>query len=485
MIVCSVQRVARSLLLISVIALPGCQPEPPRGILLINIDTLRADHLGAYGYAHNTSPNLDAFAEESVLFRNAMAPAPWTLPSVATLFTSLYPTVHGALHLSKSAMTSHQPDYTPTAKLADALTTLPEILRDNGFATAAFVRGAYPTSIYGFKQGFDRFEENQAYGVRFGAEQALAWLDERKPDSFFIYLHTIEVHSPYQPMPPTQRQLKQLGPDERARVLKAAKEEQALYLDHDRAPSYRGDVSGSIENIQNLAEAKMEVSRSSKKRLVELYDRGIGYTDRWLGLLLTSLRERGLLDETIVIVTSDHGEEFWDHGGLDHGHSYYDELLRVPLMMRIPGEGRKVIVDQVVGLIDVLPTLLDLVGIPVLPVAQGRSLRPLWTEGELPARPYFAESNHETAGLAMRTERWKLIRSRNAPMQLYDLWDDPNERHNVCKKERETCQQLVGELQAWRSDTLLKRDLIQPAGAPAAEPDAATVERLRALGYVD
>lgn len=192
-----------------------------------------------------------------------------------------------------------------------------------------------------------------------------------------------------------------------------------------------------------------------------------------------------MLDETIVIVTSDHGEEFWDHGGLDHGHSYYDELLRVPLMMRIPGEGRKVIVDQVVGLIDVLPTLLDLVGIPALPVAQGRSLRPLWTEGELPARTYFAESNHETAGLAMRTERWKLIRSRNAPMQLYDLWDDPNERHNVCKKERETCQQLVGELQAWRSDTLLKRDRIQPAGAPAAEPDAATVERLRALGYVD
>lgn len=463
----------------------ACQPGPPTGVLLITVDTLRADHLGAYGYTHETSPNLDALAKESVLFRQAIAPAPWTLPSVATLFTSLYPTVHGASHLSKQATRSHEPGFRPSAKLATDFVTLPEMLRDQGFATAAFVRGAYPSSVYGFGQGFEHFEENQAYGIRFSTDRLLAWLDRETPERFFIYVHTIEVHSPYEPVAPTTEQLERATQDERERLVSASLEEALRYRSFDPNPEYQGAVNGTIQNLRDLGDADSKVSRDERQRLVELYDRGIRYSDHWLGSLIASLRERGQLERTLVVVTSDHGEEFWDHGGLEHGHSFYDELLRVPLLMRIPGEGRGKIVDQQVGLIDVLPTILDIVGVDPPADLQGRSLRPLFTGGELPERSYFAESNHETAGLAMRTERWKLIRSRRAPLKLFDLWNDPNEIHNVCEQQREVCQRLVAELQRWREDTLQKRKAMRLEDAPAAEPDADTLDRLRALGYLE
>ena len=466
------------------LSLLACQPKSPIGVVVITVDTLRADHMGAYGYRHNTSPHFDSLARESVLFHNAVAPSPWTLPSVATLFTSLYPAIHGATRAS-NAPESHEPGFKPNTRLADEFTTLPEILRDRGFQTAAFVQGAYPSLVYGFGQGFDHFDDNTSPGIGSSVDRLLEWLDREHPSRFLIYLHTIEVHSPYRPTPPNSHLVQKLDAEERRAFAATVREQAAHYRTFGRRSGYNGKVDGSIRNIQEMQFSKAGVSRNDKQHLIDLYDRGISYTDHWLGNLVTSLKERDLLERTLLIVTSDHGEEFWDHGGLEHGHTYYDELLRVPLLMRVPGEGRGVAVDQQVGLLDVLPTILDVMEVTPAEGIQGRSLRPLWTGGELPDITYFAESNLATPGLALRTNRWKMMWAPRETPRLYDLWNDPGEREDVCAQERETCQSLKGELKEWRQQMRQQREGLNLGAAPTAKPDADTIERLRALGYVD
>ena len=346
------------------------------------------------------------------------------------------------------------------------------------------MRGAYPGAVFGFAQGFDRFQDNQTRALRFNVESLLEWLDEQEGGPFFAYLHIIEVHSPYVPPRIAPWERDQWLPEDLARATPIVAEEALRYLSFDPAPGYRGSVKGTLGNLKELEQSKGRIPEASRLRLLQIYDRGIAYTDYWMGQLFEALKQRDLWEQTIVVVTADHGEEFLEHGGLEHGRTQYDEVLRIPLIMHVPGVKGGWKIEQQVGLIDVLPTLLDLVGLEPAALVQGRSLRPLWRGEALPPASYYGEANHGAALTSLRKQRWKLIAGRGKA-QLFDLVADRGEQRDVCRREQETCRELAAELRAWRNESKALRSELSPAEAPQATPDDATVERLKALGYID
>jgi arylsulfatase A-like enzyme len=469
-----------ALLGLAILALaPGCggPHEPPRSVLLVLVDALRADRLGCYGYrARPTSPRLDAFAAGATRFAHAVSSTPWTLPSMATLFTGLYPSVHGAALASDiGRWLTDRTGFEPVTTLDASRTTLAEVLRAQGFATAGFVHGSYPAPEFGTGQGFDVYEANQHPGIRANVEALLGWLDRARPDRFFVYLHTAEVHSPYTPPPRDARW--------QGAVARALDEERARYRDFDFDPGYRGWLDGSWESLRQIRTGRPLAPRDVE-HLGALYDRGIAYTDHWIGRLLDALDERGLRERTIVIVTSDHGDELLDHGGIEHSRTYYEEMMHVPLVVRVPGRGEGRVVEAQVGLIDVAPTVLELLGVPA-PLMQGRSLVPALDGGALPERTVVGEASQDLGVKAVRTNAWKYVRDAAGGERLYDLGADPAERVDVCATERRTCDGLGAELGRWQQETdaMAARAGLPPAG-PAA-PSPATRERLRQMGYAD
>ena len=469
-------------------ATAGCRgpTEPPRGVLLVLIDALRADRLGCYGYrARSTSPRLDALAADATRFAHAVSSTPWTLPSMATLFTGLYPSVHGAVLASDIGrwLTDHG-RFEPVTTLDASRTTLAEILRSHGFATAGFVHGSYPAPEFGTGQGFDLYEANQHPGIRFNVDALLAWLDHERPDRFFAYLHTAEVHSPYTP-PDGDPRWAPDHPDATVRaVARALDEERARYRDLDFDPDYQGWLDGSWESLRQVRTGRPLAARDVE-HLGALYDRGIAYTDYWIGHLLDALAERDLLERTIVIVTSDHGDELLDHGGIEHSRTYFEEMMRVPLLVRVPGRGQGRVVEDQVGLVDVAPTVLDLLGVPDAPPMQGRSLVSAIDGRALAARAVIGEASQDLGVKAVRTNRWKYVRDAAGGQRLFDLTTDPAERVDVCPGQQAACDGFGRELQGWeREAAAMTAALGFPAAAPAA-PSPATRERLRQMGYAD
>jgi len=480
-----------------VLVLGACSPgaPPPRGLVLVCIDTLRADHLGAYGYPRPTSPRIDALAREAILFRNTLAPSPWTLPSVATLMTSQYPSIHGAQspsNLDDLEWLHHPKRYRPFSALHSSRTTLAELLRDAGYATYAGVQGSYVSTAFGFEQGFDVYHQNRTPGVRFDIEDALAWLDERQPDRFFVYLHVGEVHSPYTPIAMPRLAAELFEADRIPYFETALEQEQSRFAAIDFDPDYTGFVDGSRESLARLRRGR--VSKRDLDHLVALYDRGIAYTDYWIGRLLDALAQRGLDDETLFVLTADHGEEFIEHGGLEHNYSYYEEMLRVPLIIRVP-QHPAATVDSTVGLIDVLPTVLDLLGLAQQtqrPEIMGSTLRPLWNDGvDSPDRDYLGQASFVHGLTAIRSGRWKYIHhaptkpGEKAHSELYDLIDDPDEKTNQCNDHKPRCLQLARKLEARNAELAATAERLALPDAEAAHIDPATAENLRQLGYLD
>ena len=478
--------------LLAVVA--GCRSGPAaragtgapqaRNVVVVLIDTLRADHLGSYGYQRATSPHMDALAADAVRFSAAVTSTPWTLPAMATLWTSLYPSVHGATKRSdERSFAIDRAHFVPSSALDDSRVTLAEVLQANGFATAAFVNGCYPGKVFGFGQGFDTFVENDAPGIRFNVEALLDWLDARRPERFFAYIHVIEVHSPYAALGESG-QLRARTDAEAARLREALAEERRRYEAIDFDPDYRGTVDGSLNTLTRLKTHGLAPSARDLAHLVALYDRGIAYTDYWIGRLSDELERRHLYGDTLFIVTADHGEEFRDHGGLEHGLTYYDELLRVPLIMRVPGyAGGQTIAEQV-GLIDVMPTILDLVGAPNRLALQGRSLVPLLAGKTLPDRLLYAEADVAGARVAMRSNTIKYVETvEGKRREAYDLARDPHELRNLCAGDRDGCDLFADTLQAMRAEVDLAAQQLHLPPAHAAVIDARTRERLHALGY--
>lgn len=429
------------------IAHPAATPRPPerRNVVLVSLDTLRADRLGVYGAKRPTSPVLDRIAAEGTLFEAAFSQAPWTLPAHASLLTGRYRCGYG-LRTSRSG----------EGALSPGVPTLAQRLREQGYATAAFTEDGYVDAAT-FQRGFGLFEENVSADffrpegrVERIVASARAFIAAHARERFFLLLHTYEVHWPYDaPAPDRGRFAK--GPFERTPPL---------------SPEGR---SGAEE--------------------LALYDEEVRHTDAVLARLFDALTEHGLDERTIVVVTSDHGEAFGEHGNFRHGTSMYQEVLHVPLIWRAPGliaAGRRV--DEAVGLVDVAPTLLDLVGIEPREGVQGVSLAPWLREGEPPGRReserlIFSEVDQGVHRFAVRGRDWKAIFEPGKPTLLFDLAADPGERRPDDDPVRLAAAQRARQHFAQRCEQA--RASLEARQQPQAHgPDAKRLRKLRALGYV-
>jgi len=399
--------------------------SPEYNILIITIDTLRADHLGIYGYEKIETPHINRLGKEGILFSHAFCPVPLTLPSHCSLFTGTLPLFHGVRDNGYP--------------LPSNLMTLAEIFRDHGYHTAAFV-GAFPLdSRFGLDRGFEvyndfygsknilrdlSFVERKAEAVN---ESALEWIVQNKDDPFFVWLHYFDPHSPYDPPAPFKTRY-------------AGKE----------------------------------------------YDGEIAYTDKIIGELLTALKGQNLIQKTLVVLTSDHGEGLGEHKEKTHGIFIYDSTLRVPLVFYNPQifPQHRIITDPA-SLIDVMPTVLDLMGFSHPPNIQGKSLKSALFGQDFSHHEYFyiesvaAMLDRNWAPLqGIRTENWKYIL---APIpELYDMKNDPQELKNTIEKYPETAKKLKDKL----NEIIEDHSSSYSTQIFHADMDKETREKLGSLGYV-
>jgi arylsulfatase len=414
----------------------------PRHLLLVSIDALRADRVGAYGYARPTTPFLDELARRGRLFEHAFVATHGTTPSHTTMLSGLYQETHGVGldGIDGGVVRSAIPDDVPLVQ---------ELLRAHGHFTIGVTEGGNAGGAFGFGRGFDRFHD-RSRNVRQGSERLLADVRRQlavEPERpIFAFLHTYQVHSPYR-SPLSARRLMGLA-------------------DGERGP-------GNDFLLRHAHQAH-RLPPGMLRRLSDLYDASLRHTDDTLRELFRGLEEAGFLRGALVVVTADHGEELGEHGGLLHRDLLYDELLRVPLVIAGPGvpAGR---VEALASGVDVAPTLLAWAGVPPPSGLPGLSL----AGAAPPERPaVYAQYAHRR--FAVRTARWKLIESAEGRIELYDLRNDPGEREEVSARHPEERQRLQAALAAWR-----KR--VQPGDRGAGAPVALDAEReaeLRALGYL-
>lgn len=404
-----------------------------RNLIVISLDTWRHDHFDSDVSGGPVTPELAALAREGVVFEHAVTTYPSTSASHMSLFTGLYPITHQVRFANDV--------------LGTAWPTLAEILGANGYQTGAVTENAMLLAEAGFMFGFDSYFENKGLGIwstqgqiDSTLERGRSWLRRHADERFFLFLHTYQIHSPYEP--PAKFVL---GP-----------------------------------SAEELA-SKNEPAWVTKTR--HAYAGEVRYADGALAGFLRELRQSGLLDQSIVVLTSDHGEEFGEHGRMGHSKSVYEEVLRVPLIVWAPGLVRRgTRVESMVSLVDVVPTLLDLLELTSPKPVQGRSLRAA-LEGRplVPGAPRFAEGpDTENPGkrlVAARTDshKWIAREGTTTPHEIYDLRTDPDESSVLDDAELVRAgQHLLASYLAMRSGASPKRDL-----------DARTTEKLRALGYVE
>ncbi len=415
--------------------LPADGVPPRRSVVLISLDTLRADRLGTYGARRPTTPALDALAAESTLFETAIAPAPWTLPSHTSMMTGLPECVHGM------SGTIGKP-------FPAGLVPLAQRLRRAGYATAAFTEDGFVDAT-SFTRGFAYYRENRSGVDRAPTTvaHALEWLRTHSAQPFFLFVHTYQAHEPYFAAPPYAD----------------------MFAD-------RHDTDGlRAVNPQDLAK----------------YDAAVRYTDAAITPLLEALRAAPDNDRTLLVVTSDHGEGLGERGYVGHGRSLHEEVLHVPLLIHAPGlvaTGRRV--PGLVGVIDVTPTILDLVGLPVPAGITGTSLAPQALASARPApvpeRALFIENNLDHYRLAIRWPRWKATWDDGGPV-ITDLEHDPAERAPVRDEARAGA--AAAERERFEQMCQRERAELEAAGAALqvpqpALPDPARERQLKALGYL-
>lgn len=447
----------------------GNGEEKPSFVFLL-VDALRPDYLGAYGFEGDVSPGLDRLAYESLVFEQAYSHAPWTKPALATLFTSLYPETHGVADhegkFSNEAMASLRTDALP-----DEAMTLAEVLREEGYRTGAFVANPWLSAEYGFDQGFERYELHESTESLLRA--AREWLGEQSSQSaesgtdrpFFAYLHFMDVHGPFDvPRQDYQAMLSSpsLGPSRRL-----TKEEYAAMPDYLKYTAWA-----------------TEEERYALRGWRAKYAAGVRAFDRRITPFLDALRSSRVLDRAYLILTSDHGEELFDHGGWDHGYNLHDHQLHVPLLVRKPGAsdaGRRS--EGLVGLIDLMPTILSLAEVSVPPTAMGDDLSPILEGNRLDAEaPIFATATKRGPGAhAIRSRRYKLLyHTEHGPQALFDVVSDPGENVNLVNETREVAGRLRKQLLS---------HLAEVSGTGALAPGKAPVperlrRRLESLGYL-
>jgi choline-sulfatase len=457
-------------------ALSLARVPPDANVVLILNDAMRRDRAGAYGGTART-PHFDAFARDGLLFERALASAPWTKPSIASLFTSLHPSQHGVASdpdLQGAFGIFRSTDLTRADVLPDELPTLAESLAGAGFRTAAFVANPWLRRRFGFAQGFEHYDDSFASFDAPGTEvnrAALAWLDSvGDGERFFLYLHYIDSHRPYGHL--TRDELDLVAPEDTRRL--PARGEQFFRNYITLEDGTRAAEAGAVPSVALIERA---------------YDRGVEDFDAALGALLASLERHPAWPRTAVVITSDHGEALFDRGYGNHGAGLFDDEAAVPLAARLPGvapaRGR---VDCLVGLVDLMPSLCAYLGVECPSGVQGWSFfdgrpqerRLLVTEGVM-TRPLHR---------AVRGARWKLLyepdgrrdgREGGSAWSLYDMERDPAERHDLLAGDPDPqTQRIFAQLERALGEAVAEA---APPERRTAPVDPELAERLRALGY--
>lgn len=389
-------------------------------VILVSFDDLRAKNVSALGYFRKTTPTIDRFAQESFNFTNAITVAPWTLPSHMSLFTGVYPSQHKVLN--KFTLKGEKEEISNLKNLSPNLQTLADVLRKNGYRTGGFTGGAGVNHQFGFDQGFEVYTDDKDFGGFSESNvRAMDWIKNHQNENFFVFLHGYDAHGQYVP---------EGGYDKR-------------FVDF----KYKGSLNGSKEEQKQLVEegiarGKIFLNQGDVLFLRALYDEKVQRADEKFAQFLKEYEKLGLMDKTIFILTSDHGEELYEHGRIDHGHSLYDELLRIPLVIKIPNNKVFAKIESQVSNIDIMPTILDLVGINLDANLRrqlvGESLVRVM-EGERLSSNVYPETDYRYASFlrAVRTVNdWKLIRNLGSGQEeLYQLSRDPEEKNDLAGKD--------------------------------------------------
>lgn len=467
-------------------AAPGAQADAPKldlaapriNVVLFVIDTLRADRIGAYGYRRRpTTPNIDALAREAVVFEQACAPAPWTLPSVISIVTSVFPCEHRILDNDQ--------------KLGDEFEPLAARMKRRGYTTRGTYANALVGPAYGLDRGFDSYKPME--GNRAGSLRRL--LEDKPNAPLFLYIHCIEPHTPYVHAPPRLEGFREVPPTIRQEI-------RTRYLAYRNATRVDFTAKRPIGTTDNTEEQQrlLAALNEIKDDYNELYDAAIVVSDRLVGVLIEELKTRKLWDETLLIVTSDHGEEMDEHGGWLHDQSAYEELMHVPLVIRFPQSehaGRRV--KRPVSLTALPATIFDYLDSPrAASGVRGDSLLPLISGGVVEddgdfvitgmrwnTKKYYRpwKESRGDLNIVIRQGKWKGIWNvEPESLELYDLKNDPSESHDVSGAHTEPARRMREYAERWLN-ACRQSGIDTPR--PTAEPDADTLENLRQLGYVD
>ena len=433
--------------------------EPAKNVVVLVIDTLRAGNIKPFNPQSRVStPAVERFASEGVVFELAQSPENWTKPSVASILTGLHPQTHQ--------------QKTGESALPSSALLLSEHLQDQGFSTGSFIANGYVSDRFGFDQGWDDYSNYIREGGSTEAkdvfEKAGNWIEEHKEGRFFAYIQTIDPHVPYDP------------PGEFVRMYDAS----------EYGGQVRPRMTGDLLEKAKRRPPEVVFDERDKRRIAALHDGEITQHDQFFGAFLDRLSELGLAEDTLIVVTSDHGEEFDDHGSWGHGHSVYQELLHVPLMFRLPGRlpsgGR---VSDAVSTMDISSTVTELLGVPGMPANEGHALVSLML-GEPSTHPAVAFSDFQDDRRVITTRTQKLILRGNLTSALFDLQADPRETTQLDPTAfpigRRYARMLLGQFLGasdrgdWlsaeqKSGTRLERE--------DAEMDETIRDQLRALGY--
>lgn len=447
-------------LLLSLAFLFTCSRQPKPNIVIVTIDTLRADHLGCYGYKRPTSPRIDEIASRSIVFEKALCQTPQTLPSHTSIFTGMHPRTHKSI--------------THESVVNDNLTTLAEILKRNGYKTAAFVSSHVLDRRLNLDQGLDLYWEihknkeieerrfGQAQEIDFTTEAVLDWLRNNRKQPFMLWVHWFHPHRPYNPPP--------------------------RYIDLFAGEYDRPNITDS-DFLTKVWREKVDLSDYDVGYIIGCYDGEVAFSDKQVGRLIDEISSLHLSDKTIIVLTSDHGEILYEHEHyFGHDIALYEQCLWVPLIITGPGllsQAKRI--PDLVETIDIMPTLLDLAGIGKPKGIDGRSLLPLIEDRSMPQAEYFFSETFPfpEKGLprhAVRTVRHKLIwRETQGEIvkELYDLTEDPNEEINKFSIEHAVAAHLDSVLAAW-----ISKGGLRPAPIPSAI-DAGRYKILKSLGYLD
>jgi len=437
---------------------PGAALAAPPDFVLITIDTLRADHLGAYGYGRNTSPNIDALASQALLVETVLAPMPMTLPSHVSLLTSSLPARHGVLSNFRYLKIPFVPSENRDGSEGDddALRSVAQILGEAGYQTAAFTSASPLAPGTGIDAGFSVFEspgavspsgESQRRDATTTVDRALEWL-ETASSPFFLWIHVFDPHLPYEPPAPFDT---------------AFQTDEALHA--------RLATAGVPDVLQRYA-----------AKATNLYDGEIRYTDEQLGRVFAALRERGTWDEGVIALTADHGEGLLEHG--ETGHQYlWRTTIGVPLLLRWPGGPRGERSTRVASLLDVMPTLA---AHSQLPLGTPDRFDGVDLLDEHPADGFgiAQEPVHSAAPrlrtYALQTQQWKLWHRPDAPPRLYQATDDPHELSEVAADHPDIVERLTQQL-----EKLLQQAQARPGAEVTEAIDPEQRQRLLELGYAE